>query len=123
MIDSSRSCTMLTGLSSLRAATAASVPISVATSSLPPKEPPVYACTTRTIPAGTPRFAAICPRRWKGDWQEAYTVTLPSGDGTAQTASGSMYPCSWCEVSKVPSTTRSASAKPFSTSPFTSFFE
>ncbi len=70
-IDSSRSCAIITGRSSFRAATAASVPISVATSSLPPNEPPVYACTTRTLEAGTPRFAATWPRMWNGDWQEA----------------------------------------------------
>ncbi len=71
MIDSSRSCAIMTGRSSRRAATAASEPISVATSSLPPNEPPVYACTTRTLEAGTPRLAAMWPLRWKGDWQEA----------------------------------------------------
>ena len=81
----------------------------------------MYACTTLTCEAGTPRLAATWPLMWNGDWQEAYTVIRPSLSGTVQAASGSRYQCSWCEVVNVASRTTSDSENPFSTSPFTSF--
>ncbi|MNS92123.1 hypothetical protein D3C72_1262470 [compost metagenome] len=96
LIIRGRARATLTGRRAARAPSAASK-ASARTNSLPPKPPPIYGETIRTLSFGIPKVRARSLRPQSTIWFAVHTVTLSPSQAAIE-ACGSIIACDWSGV-------------------------